>query len=172
MKEIKLYKAPLKSLRLFLLSAVFVGPSLYFIITGDNSRIWWLCLCFFGIGTVISMFNMFDRRALIIFNKEGILDTSSDQGLIPWEMIKEADVALLYSRKFICLDMDERFVVKKKLYKWAQIMNDLAGARMINLNISLITVDDDKLETFIDIMRHEPMETRDLILERYEDRIT
>ena len=115
---------------------------------------------------------MFDRRALIIFNKEGILDTSSDQGLIPWEMIKEADVALLYSRKFICLDMDERFVVKKKLYKWAQIMNDLAGARMINLNISLITVDDDKLETFIDIMRHEPMETRDLILERYEDRIT
>jgi hypothetical protein len=172
MKEIKLYKSPQKSLKMLFLSLVFVVPSLYFIIRGeDHLWIWWLSVCFFGIGTVMSLYNMLNRRPRIIINKIGVADRSSDQGIIPWEMIKEAYDITISSQSFICLVVDESFVVKKKLYKWAQKLNDQAGAQKVNLNISLLAADVKKLLTLIDSLLNEPMEGRDMILERYEDRI-
>ena len=60
MTEIKLYKSPIKSLRLFLLSSLFVIPCAWLIFKGDNSWEFWLALCFFGLGYIVSLFNIID----------------------------------------------------------------------------------------------------------------
>ena len=70
MKEIKLYKSPIKSLRLLFLSSIFVITSAWIIMTEskpDNS--FWFCLCFFGIGFLLSLYNILDGRAQIIITK-------------------------------------------------------------------------------------------------------
>lgn len=114
---------------------------------------------------------MLDRRPRIIINRVGILDRSNRQGLIPWEMIKEAYDINIAKQAFISLVLDDKFIVKKKLYKWAKKLNDSAGAQEVNLNVSLLHFNLEKLETLIDILRYEPIEERDSILERYEDRV-
>ena len=172
MKEINLYKSPLKSLRLLFLSSVFVFPSIWFIITEkETEKIFWFSLCFFGIGFVLSLFNILDRRAQIVISKIGIWDRSLRQEMIKWECVKDAYEIQIYRQFFIALKTDESFVSKKKLYKWAKYLNNAVGAQEVNINISNIKVDTDKFVTFINIMKSENVENREQIIAMYEDRI-
>jgi|GEM_PF-4469286 hypothetical protein len=63
---------------------------------------------------------MLDRRPRIIINGEGILDRSNRQGLIPWEMIKEAYDINIANQAFISLVLDDKFIFKEKQYNWAK----------------------------------------------------
>ncbi len=172
MKEIKLYKSPIKSLRLFFLSSIFVIPSAWIIITDskpDNS--FWFCLCFFGIGFLLSLFNILDRRAQIIITKIGIWDRTLRQGIIKWDFIEGANQLQLFSQVFVALQTNENFVPKKKLFKWAKNLNNFVGGKEVNLNVSYIKIDMEKFVTFIDIMQSENIETREKVMEMYESRI-
>lgn len=172
MKEIKLYKSPIKSLRLFFLSSLFVIPSIWFIITEKQTKyIFWFCLCFFGIGFLISIFNILDRRVQIIVTKIGIWDRTINQETIKWEFIEEAYDIEIHKQVFISIKTDERFVMKKKLYKWANNLNQKVGAQKINLNFSYIKIDIEKMVTFINIMKTEEIQGREKLMELYENRI-
>ena len=94
----------------------------------------WLCVGFFEIGFIMSLFNMLDRRPRIIINGEGILDRSNRQGLIPWEMIKEAYDINIANQAFISLFLDDKFIFKEKQYNWAKKLIPSAGAKKVNLN--------------------------------------
>ncbi|RTZ02689.1 hypothetical protein EKL98_12545 [Flavobacterium bomense] len=172
MKEIRLYKNPIKSLRLLLLSSLFVIPSIWFIVNEKETKfIFWFCVCFFGIGFLISVFNILDRRVQIIITEVGIWDRSINQELIKWEFIQNAYDIEIHKQVFISIKTDERFVMKKKIYKWANNLNQKIGAQKINLNLSYIKVDLEKMITFINIMKTERIEEREKLIELYRNRI-
>lgn len=171
MKEIVLYKSPLKSLSGLLISAVFVAISLYFVISGNHTWMWWLVLFLFGISFFLSLINMLDRRPQITINKMGVLDKTTNLGMVPWDMIKEAheiNITNISNQLFISLIMDERFVAEKKVYKWAQKINDMEGGQKVNLYVSKLKADTKKLLTLIDTLKNAPVEEREGIMERYE----
>jgi hypothetical protein len=172
MKEINLYKSPLKSLRLMFLTSVFVIPSIWFIITEKEvEKIFWFCLCFFGIGFVLSLFNILDRRVQITITKIGIWDRSLRQGIIKWEYIENANDVQIFKQVFVALKTNKNFVMKKKLYKWAKFLNNAVGGQEVNLNVSYIKVDMEKFITFINIMKRENIEDREKVMGMYENRI-
>jgi aconitase B len=45
------------------------------------------------------------------------------------------------------------------------------GAQDINLNISQIKVNAEKMVTLIDILKNEPIENREKVIETYRDRL-
>ena len=172
MKDIKLYKSPLKSVRLFLLSSVFVIPIFWIIFSGDKIETsLWLCIIFFGLIFLFSLFNIVDRRVQIVINKTGIWDRSISQDVIEWELIKSANETNVYKQIFISLDLDKGFIIKKKQYKWAKKLNELFGAKEINLNLSYIKVDIEKFITLIEVLSHSQIEEREHLIDLYRNRI-
>ncbi|MBG6188435.1 STM3941 family protein [Flavobacterium sp. CAN_S2] len=172
MKEIKLYKSPFKSLRLLVLTSILVIPSIWLITKEkETDKIIWFCLCFFGFGFLLSLFNILDRRAQIIITKIGIRDITLRQGIIKWEYIEDANDVQIFKQVFVALKTNEKFVIKKKLYEWTKYLNNVVGGAEVNLNFSYIKVDMEKLITFINIMKSENIENRETIMEMYEDRI-
>ncbi|MFT3796617.1 STM3941 family protein [Flavobacterium sp.] len=172
MTEIKFYKSPIKSLRLFLLSSLFVIPCAWFIfIEGDNSWKLWFPLCFFGLGYMVSLFHFLDRRVQIIINRNGIWDRTTKLGLIEWELIESAYEIEIQKQKFISIVGAEKLKSRKKVYSWATSLNRSVGAQDVNLNVSQIKVDAGKLVKLIDILKSEASEKRDEVLAMYKDRL-
>ena len=172
MTEIKLYKSPIKSLRLFLLCSIFVIPCGWLIFfKGYNEWEGWLTLCFFGLGFLVSLFHILDRRVQIIINRNGIWDRTTKLGLMEWELIKEAYEIDVEKQKFISIVADEKLKSKKKTYAWASYLNKNIGAQDINLNISQMKVNAEKMVTLIDILKNEPIENREEVIEMYKDRL-
>lgn len=171
MREIKLYKSPLKSLKLVVLSSIFVLPSIWFIMNKEDEIILWFCLCFFGLGFVLGLLNMFDRRAQIIINKVGIWDRTTKQDIIKWEFIENAYDVNVHKQLFISFKTNKKFVPKKKMYKWAKFLNKSVGAQNLNINVSYIKADIEKLLTLINILKNEPIENREQVIEIFRSRI-
>lgn len=172
MVEIKLYKSPAKSIKLFLISSIFVLPCSYLIfVKEDNSWKLWFPLYFFGLGYVLSIFNIIDRREQIVINKIGIWDRTTKLGLIKWEMIKEFYGVEIRKQKFISVVADEKITSRKKTYKWASYLNQKLGAQDINLNISQLKVNAEKMLTLINILKDEPIEKREQVIMMYKDRL-
>jgi len=172
MEEIKLYKSPLKSLRLLFLSSLFVIPSLWLLLKNEKAETSLLfCLCFFGIGFLLSLFNIVDRRPQIILNKNGVWDRSTNEEVIKWEIIKSANEINIYKQIFVCLKLDKSFVPKKKQYSWAKKLNNSIGAKDVNLNVSYIKVNIEKLMTLITLLSQEKIENREELLKLYSSKL-
>lgn len=172
MTEIKLYKSPIKSLRLFLLSSIFVIPCGWLIFAkGNNSWELWFPFCFFGLGYIISLFHILDTRVQITINENGIWDRTTKLGLMEWEQIKEAYEIEVHKQKFISIVADEKLKSKKKTFGWASYLNRKIGAQDINLNVSQIKVNVEKMVTLISILKNEPIENRDKVIEMYKERL-
>lgn len=172
MKDIKLYKSPIKSLRLLFLSSIFVIPSLYFILVEKDSKNTFVySLCFFGIGFLLSIFNILDKRVQIIINEIGIWDRSTKEEIIKWEHIEQAYSIEIYKQIFIPLITNENFISKKKLYKWASFLNGISGGQKINLNFSYIKIDIDKAVDFINMMTTKNIEERKKIIELHKGKL-
>jgi hypothetical protein len=173
MTEIKLYKSPLKSLKLTLISLLFVAGGVWLLLKTNDSRIiTTIMILFFGLGLMIGMFNLLDRRPQIIINKTGIWDRTSNQNMINWESIHEILLPLnIFGQIFIPLVVEPNFVRRKNLYKWASWIGKAANFGDVNLNISLINLNIEKFVTMLDILRNEEVTGRDVVIEMYRDRI-
>ena len=162
----------MKSIRLFVLSSIFVIPIFWIITSSDKiDTSMWISILVFGSIFFFSLFNMIDRRSQIIINKIGIWDRSINQDVIKWELIKGANETNVYKQIFISLDLDKDFIIKKKQYKWAKKLNELFGAKEINLNLSYIKVDLEKFITLIEVLSHSQIEEREHLIDLYRDRI-
>ena len=172
MTEIKLYKSPFKSLRLLLLCSIFVIPSAWLIFATENND-WqlWCSLCFFGLGYIVGLFHILDRRVQIIINKNGIWDRTTKLGLMQWELIKKAYEIEIQKQKFISIVASKKLKSKKKIYAWASYLNRKIGAQDINLNISQIKVNAEEMVMLINILKNEPIEGRDKVIEMYKDKL-
>jgi hypothetical protein len=172
MKEIKLYKSPIKSIRLLFLSSLLVLINVWLLYEGENSKIYWFGLFLFGIGFIIGMFNVLDRRPQIILNKVGIWDRAIREDVIKWEYIEDAYETDFQKQVFISIVTNNGFIKKKKTYSWASWINKKVGAQDLNLILTYINVDIEKLITLINILKIEPLEKREELIEMYRYRIT
>ena len=153
MTEIKLYKSRWKGIKLIALTLPFVIIGFWMISKEQNGTfdyiMAWICVSFFGIGILIGIFNLLENSARIIINENGILDRTLKQGIIKWEQIIEAYPLDIQNQKFIAIVVDETFEFKKRQYKWAENLNKLVGAQKLNLNLSQIEINENKLSDLI-----------------------
>src|SRR5579862_5566491 len=125
MPEIKLYKSPWKAVKLILLSLPFIIISLYFVIHNDsNKTLNRACLSFFGLGLLVGLFNLLDRRPELVLNENGIFnrlsygifDRRQDKGYISWTSIKNVYVNVYNNsfrgiptskQRYICVEVND-----------------------------------------------------------------
>jgi hypothetical protein len=127
----------------------------------------WLCTCFFGLGIPVGLFQTFDRRPQIIINENGIWDRTTNQDEIKWEQIKGAYPLDIYRQKFVSLVTDDTFKMKKKLYKWAAKLNEDIGAQKVNLLVSQLKIDENRMSEFINEMTSSDKTRRQEIIIKY-----
>lgn len=170
MTEIKLYKSPLRAIKLLLISSIFV-PAVIWSLTSTNSHTpkWvnWMIICFSGLGYAVGFFHLFDRRPQIIINEIGIYDRTTHKEFINWDIIQDAYILNIHRQKFICLVIDEQFKPSKKkgqLYQQTAKLSEAIGAQELNLSLSQIKIDEKKLTDFILAMRTATKQQRDNIL--------
>jgi hypothetical protein len=171
MTEVKLYKKPLKGLKIFVFSIAFIAIGVFATnketIGTTNYIMSWIWTCFFGLGILVGLFQTFDRRPQIIITENGIWDRTTNQDEIKWEQIKSAYPLNVYQQKFVSLKLDKSFVIKKKLYKWSAKLNKSIGAQNINLHVSQLKIDENKMANFISEIIQIEKENRPGIIKKY-----
>jgi hypothetical protein len=153
MTEIKLYKIPRKAIKVLLIAIVAVAIG-FFIISREPTGsfiyiVGWFNILFFGLGIAVGIFQMIDRRPQIKISEDGIWDRTTKQERINWQQIKHAYPLDIFKQKFVSLDLDDSFKLKKKPYKWASTINKKAGAQNVNLQVSQLNIDEVTLANFI-----------------------
>jgi hypothetical protein len=167
--EVKLYKSPLRALKLIMLCSVFVGGGIYLIMKSHALPVvGWLNIGLFGLGYPLSLYHLFDRRPQVIINETGIFDRTTYDGFINWEVIYDAYPLDLAGEKFVCLAVDERFEPALKKGKFGHTMwriNKKIRAQELSISLDKVSVDERKLAGLIkDMIRATPA-TRQPILE-------
>jgi hypothetical protein len=183
MSEIKLYKSPWKAVRLILLSLPFIIASLYFIFYKDADKaLDWVCLCFFGLGIPLGLFNLLDRRPELVFSEDGIFDRLSysilnkrhDKGHLKWDLIKNVYVNVYSNsfrgiptskQRFICIEVSDEEKKSLKYNTKASKFSHVLGLSDYNIPLMNLKVDDQELLNFIKSMSHaDTMTRRNLLL--------
>lgn len=155
MNEIKLYKSPLSAFFIFLICFVFVVIGV-FIVLQANAWQGWLALLFFGFGALISLVMIFDKRPQIIINQKGIAYKKAiwkkynPDEIIEWETIESVYWASVNNNKFICLKITPKEPKKQNLaQKSLSRLNKAMGFEEVNVPLSLIKIDANKLVDFL-----------------------
>lgn len=169
MKELKIYKATSKGLKLIGMSLPFVLIGLWMIFESElgstNYIMGWVGTCFFGLGIPIGLIQLFDRRPQIIIDENGIWDRTTKQDEIKWEQIIDAYPLDIFDQKFVSIVSDDSFVFKKKPNKWAAKLNKAIGAQNLNLNLGQTNVDELELTSLIkSLAKAEKKDRRKIIL--------
>jgi hypothetical protein len=173
MKEIKLYKSPLRAIKLFLMSSVFVVAGIWLINYTDSPQwVGWMSICFFGLGYPVALFHLFDRRPQIIINEIGIWDRTTKQDIVNWEIIQDAYLSDVHGQKFICLQVDEEYEPSNKSGMWYKRfakMHKAMGFQELNLSLGQIKVDEDRLTDFIVEMSKATIDKRSTMISEREN---
>ncbi len=173
MTEIKLYKRPLKGLKIFALSTTFVLIGIWAIskepVGSFDFIMGCVCTCFFGLGILVGLFKTFVRRPQIIITENGIWDRTTKQDEVMWEQIKGAYPLDIYKQKFVSLKLDESYQMKKNLYKWAAKLNEAIGAQKMNLQVSQLKIDEHIMTEFINEIISVQKVKRQTIIKKYFD---
>ena len=171
MIEFKLYKRPLKGLKIFALTIPFVAIGIWMInkepVGTTNYIMGWISTCFFGLGIPVGLFQTFDRRPQIIITENGIWDRTTKQEEIKWEQIQKAYPLDIYKQKFVSLVVDDTFIMKRNLNKWAVKLNEAIGAQKINLLISQLKIDEFTMTNFINEIISTEKGNRQTIIKKY-----
>lgn len=172
MAEIKLYKTTTKGLKLIAMSLPFVLLGLWMITEephgSANYIIGWCCVCFFGLGIPIGLYQALDKRPQIIISENGIWDRTSNQDEVKWEQILEAYPVELFDEKLISIATDDKFVFKNKPLKYAEKINKMVGAQNLNLHLAQIEIDADKLTALINKLRTEDIDQRRQLIKSFQ----
>jgi hypothetical protein len=173
MIEIKFYKSKWKAIRLLVLSIPFIAISIWMTFKHDSSAIdvfiGILGTCFFGLGPIIGILNLFDRRPQIIINEIGIWDRSTKQDIISWDGIKGAYPLNIYGQKTISLVLDKSVKTKNVQYKWALKLTKIVGGQKVNLYLGQISVDQERMIEFIQSMAKSDIPTRRQLITTFSE---
>lgn len=137
---------------------------------GKNPWLGWFSVAFFGLAYPMGIFNLLDKRPMLIFNEIGLFDRSTHNEFINWELINDAYPINIGGQKFICLLIDEHFKPSKKknrFYKSVGKLNEIIGAQELNINLGQIQkIDEVKLTLFIlNMVKSTKMDRTTLIKE-------
>lgn len=175
MKEIKVYRSPLKAILLTLGSILFVVVGLW--IASDPKvdkfivAMGWIGAGFFTLGIVAGLYSIFDKRPQIILNTTGVFDRTIYKGFIPWDVIMDAYPFNIRGAKFISLVVKDEFeeAARKDMRNKSTIsLNKKMGAQAFNLNLAQVKVDQQKFIALIHTMRNASPEERKAVFEKVE----
>lgn len=170
MPELLLYKRRGKALWLLLGSATFVALGIWLLSLPDApALVAWLCICFFGLGLPISIFQLADRRPQIILNEVGIFDRTIYPDFINWEVIQDAYLGEVQDQSFICLVVDEEFEPSRHRGAWRRSMAQLnkgLGFQELNVNTAWAQVDAARLTELILAMLAAEKPERTFLVEK------
>lgn len=176
MTELKLYKSNSKGFKILALSLPFVLIGIWMISENQNGTfdyyMGWFITSFFGLGIPISIFTLLDKRPQIIINENGIWDRTTKQKEIKWEQIKESYLIDIYNQKFISIAVDETFVFKKNAFSWLNKLNKYVGAQELNINLSQIKIDENKLTDLINNIRVSEKYQRNNLIKNFNSNLT
>lgn len=170
MTEFKVYKTPWKAIKLLLGCALFVLLGL-FILRQPDAPVWvgWASILFFGMGIPVALFQLLDRRPQIIVNEVGIFDRTIHKDFINWEIIQDAYLAKVHEEKFICLVVNEAFEPSRRKGKVHQQIAGLSkamGFQELNINLSFVNIDAERLTEFILAMRRAEKPDRTTLIRK------
>jgi hypothetical protein len=175
MKEIKFYKSPLRAVRLIALSIPFIALGIWVLLRQDNSSIdiimGILCTCFFGLGLIIGITNLFDHRPQIIIDEKGIWDRTTKQDVIDWDGIKDAYPLSINGQKFVPLVLDESVKTKNVQYKWAFKLTSKVGGQKVNLYLGQIRIDQNTMVEFIQSMAKANITNRRQLISLFAEKL-
>lgn len=175
MTKVKLYYSKWKGLKLILLSSFFVLPGIWMLLKGEEPLWLWIAsVLFFGLGYIVGAYLLFDRRAQIIIDEQGVFDRSILNESIPWSAIQNAYLFGVSNQRFIALVLASSFKPKIKL-GWRQRitgrLNKSAGFNRYNLNTAQIAVPSEDLEDFLRELIHTDTENKAALLMEFNKRL-
>jgi hypothetical protein len=171
MHEIKFYTSTSKAWKLIGISSLFVILGVWMILSesyGTKAYIMgWLGVVFFGLGVVIGVFSVFDKRAKLCINSNGIWAKNTKQDEIKWEQILQVNLFNINGQHFISIKTDDTFAFKKKVHKWVKKINTLTGAQDFNISLSQLDADSNKLLDLINRLHNANEKERLSIIQAY-----
>ena len=170
MNEIKIYKSAWKGVKFILVSSLFVIPSIFFLVNGEETERlkFLLCIGFFGLGYPLGLSFILDRRPQIILNETGIFVRNLSDKIINWEIIKDAYPARINKQHFICLKVDDEYSParsKGRIYRSVVKLNKELGFQELNIWTDNIKVDNQKLLNLIQQSIHADHSRRKTLIE-------
>jgi len=127
----------------------------------------WVETVFFGLGLVIGVLMLFDKRVKLRINSNGIWSSSSKQDKIKWEDLVLAYPLEIQEQSYIAIKTTDTFVLKTKLNKWTKKLNTLVGAEKINISINHIDADSNELIELINKLQKIDKKERLSIIQAY-----
>ncbi|MDO7847144.1 STM3941 family protein [Hymenobacter sp. M29] len=153
MQEFRLYKSPWKALKLLVGCAAFVAIGCLMLSRPDAPQgVAWMSIVFFGLGLLVSLFQLLDRRPQIIVNDVGVFDRMMHHEFINWEIIQDVYLAEVNKQTFICLVVDEAFEPSRRKGKFKQGMASLnkgMGFQELNISLGFVSIDAFRFAEFI-----------------------
>lgn len=171
MTQLKFYKSPWKALKLFCGSSLFTSFGVWIILNRAygtyDYKMGWLTTVFFGLGIIVSLAMLIDRRPKIIITESGIWDRASKENEIKWEQIIAIHAFTINTQQFIGVKVTEDFVFRKKPKRLLVNFNKLIGAEKINVTLSNLQVDTFQFEQLMNRMVSSPKEQRMNLIRNY-----
>ncbi|PXY38764.1 hypothetical protein DMB65_21355 [Flavobacterium cheongpyeongense] len=171
MIELKLYKSNWKGIRIIALCLPFVIIGIWMISEKQKETfdylMGWFITSFFGLGIPLGIFVLFDKRPQIKINENGIWDRTTKQNEIKWEQITESYLIDIYNQKFISIAVDETYIFKKSVFSKINKLNKYLGAQELNINLSQIKIDENKLTDFINKIRIAEKSERQSLIKNF-----
>src|SRR5882757_7514075 len=105
-ETIVLYNSTAKYIRLLIICAIFVVCGCAMVYSDPSSKtqlIGWLNIIFFGLGMVVAVRQILDKKPRIVIDSRGITDNTLKVGLIEWRDIEESTLIRIQREHFIKL---------------------------------------------------------------------
>ncbi|OON66847.1 STM3941 family protein [Hymenobacter sp. CRA2] len=170
MVEINLYKSRWQAIRVMLLCSVFVVPCIWGVSNMPSNWLCWVGILFFGMGYPFGLYNLLDRRPLIVLNELGILHHETHREFINWNLIQNAYLVEVHKQQLLCLVVPPDFEPSMRKGKVAQQMGGLSramGFQELTLPVSATGVDAPKLTELVLLMSKAAPASRTHLLQKF-----
>jgi len=120
-------------------SWAFVAAGVFILWVGGPRWVGWMNIIFFGAGSLVFLWQIFDSRPRLIIDEQGILDRTLGVGVIHWADIEGAYTRSIQGNDFICLQLRNTDQYVRRLSKVKRAMipaNEALGFAPLNINLS------------------------------------
>jgi len=139
MERIVINRSVGKYVVLLICGWAFVAAGVFILWVGGPRWVGWMNIIFFGAGSLVFLWQIFDSRPRLIIDERGILDRTLGVGVIHWADIEGAYTRSIQGNDFICLQLRNTDQYVRRLSKVKRAMipaNEALGFAPLNINLS------------------------------------
>lgn len=124
-------------------SVAFVAMGAVLVTRTPHAVVGWLNLGFFGLCTVVFLWQIVDRRPRLVIDERGVFDRTLGVGIIPWSEIVAVEARAILDRPFVMLTLRDPALFTRRLSPLRRSLtrgNRALGFEAVNLNLSGLSV--------------------------------